>query len=101
MGWVQRPRRWTAFTTRYDAAPHRSSPPKGRQFVIHQLYEQFFKKAFPAQASSLGVVYTPVEIVDFILRVADKVCRDQFGYGITDEGVHVLDPAFMRKSLVT
>ncbi len=48
--------------------------------------------AFPAQSSSLGVVYTPVPVVDFILRAADQVCRDQFGYGITDPGVHVQDP---------
>jgi len=64
----------------------------GRQTVIHELYEQFFKKAFPKQAASFGVVYTPVEIVDFILRAADDVCRQEFGYGLTDEGVHVLDP---------
>ncbi|MBN9103605.1 MAG: DEAD/DEAH box helicase [Propionibacteriaceae bacterium] len=66
--------------------------PAGRQTVIHELYEQFFKKAFPKQASSFGVVYTPVEIVDFILRAADDVCRQEFGYGLTDEGVHILDP---------
>lgn len=64
----------------------------GRQTVIHELYEQFFKKAFPKQSSSFGVVYTPVEIVDFILRAADDVCRQEFGYGLTDEGVHILDP---------
>ncbi len=38
------------------------------------------------------MVYTPVEIVDFILRAADDVCRQEFGYGLTDEGVHILDP---------
>ena len=64
----------------------------GRQTVIHRLYEQFFRKAFPKQSSSLGVVYTPVEIVDFILRSADDVCRAQFGYGLTDTDVHVQDP---------
>lgn len=66
--------------------------PEGRQTVIADLYEQFFKEAFPKQSSSLGVVYTPVEIVDFILRAADDVCRTEFGYGLTDEGVHILDP---------
>lgn len=66
--------------------------PAGRQTIIHRLYEDFFKNAFPKQASSLGVVYTPVEIVDFILRSADDVCRSEFGYGLTDEGVHILDP---------
>lgn len=66
--------------------------PAGRQTIIHRLYEDFFKKAFPTQASSLGVVYTPVQVVDFILRAADDVCRHEFGYGLTDQGVHVLDP---------
>nr|WP_269779672.1 type ISP restriction/modification enzyme [Propioniciclava soli] len=66
--------------------------PEGRQTVIADLYEQFFKEAFPKQSSSLGVVYTPVEIVDFILRAADDVCRTQFGYSLTDEDVHILDP---------
>lgn len=79
----------------YDSVGRRAAAietPAGRQSVIHELYEQFFRKAFPKQASSLGVVYTPVEIVDFILRAADDVCRAEFGYGLTDEGVHVLDP---------
>ena len=64
----------------------------GRQAVIHDLYEKFFKNAFPKQAASLGVVYTPVEIVDFILRSADQLSRAHFGQGLTDEGVAILDP---------
>ncbi len=79
----------------YDSVRRRASQietPAGRQAVIHELYENFFKKAFPKQASSFGVVYTPVEIVDFILRAADDVCREEFSYGLTDHGVHVLDP---------
>ncbi|RRD05025.1 helicase [Arachnia propionica] len=64
----------------------------GRQTVIHDLYEKFFKNAFPKQAESLGVVYTPVEVVDFILRAADELSRRHFGQGLSDEGVQVLDP---------
>ena len=41
---------------------------------------------------TFGVLSTPVEIVDFILRAADDVCRQEFGYGLTDQGVHILDP---------
>ncbi|WP_316669321.1 type ISP restriction/modification enzyme [uncultured Propionibacterium sp.] len=84
-----------ALTEFYDSVRARAASvttPEGRQTIIHRLYEDFFKKAFPKQASSFGVVYTPVEIVDFILRAADEVCRSEFGYGISDEGVHVLDP---------
>ena len=43
-------------------------------------------------ADRLGIVYTPVEIVDFILASADHAVRREFGRGLNDEGVHVLDP---------
>ena len=65
---------------------------EGKQRIITELYENFFKQAFPAQADALGVVYTPVEIVDFIIRAVDDLSKEHFDAGITDEGVHVLDP---------
>ncbi|WP_200171389.1 DEAD/DEAH box helicase [Tomitella cavernea] len=65
---------------------------EGKQQVIAELYEKFFKLGFARQAEALGIVYTPVQIVDFILRAADQASRDAFGRGITDAGVHVLDP---------
>ncbi|ERJ46304.1 helicase [Corynebacterium pseudodiphtheriticum 090104] len=64
----------------------------GKQQVIKELYERFFRKAFKKQAEALGIVYTPVEIVDFILRAADEVSRTHFGKGLSDEGVSILDP---------
>lgn len=66
--------------------------PEGKQRVITELYEHFFKKAFPKQADALGVVYTPVEIVDFIVRSVNDLSIEHFGAGISDAGVHVLDP---------
>ncbi len=63
-----------------------------RQQVLKELYEHFFKIALSKAAERLGIVYTPVEVVDFILRSADHVLREEFGKGLTDEGVHVLDP---------
>src|SRR5690625_2923808 len=68
------------------------SSASGKQQVIKELYERFFQKAFKKQAESLGIVYTPVEIVDFILRAADDVSKMHFGKGLTDEGVCILDP---------
>ena len=68
------------------------SSASGKQQVIKELYERFFPKAFKRQAESLGIVYTPVEIVDFILRAADDVSKMHFGKGLTDEGVCILDP---------
>ena len=65
---------------------------EGRQRIITELYDTFFSTAFKKTVDKLGIVYTPVEIVDFILRSADVVLRQEFGQGLTDEGVHVLDP---------
>jgi len=64
----------------------------GKQKVLVELYDKFFATAFPKTVAKLGIVYTPVEIVDFILRSADEVLRAEFGHGLTDQGVHVLDP---------
>lgn len=64
---------------------------EGKQQIIAELYEKFFRIGFKKQAEALGIVYTPTEIVDFILRAADTVSRKHFGRGLTDEGVHVLD----------
>ncbi|MCQ9339536.1 DEAD/DEAH box helicase [Corynebacterium phoceense] len=79
----------------YDSVRSRASDvssASGKQQVIKDLYERFFRKAFKKQSAALGIVYTPVEIVDFILRAADQVSREHFGKGLTDEGVHILDP---------
>ena len=66
---------------------------EGRQRVITGLYEEFFKKALPKAADALGIVYTPVEIVDFINRsVNDLLIRHFDGATLSDEGVHILDP---------
>ena len=63
-----------------------------RQRVLMELYEKFFATALKKEAERLGIVYTPVEVVDFILNSADHVLRKEFERGLTDEGVHVLDP---------
>lgn len=79
----------------YDSVRRRASGidnAAGKQRIITELYENFFTKAFPKQADAMGIVYTPVEIVDFILRSVNELARKHFGAGLTDEGVHVLDP---------
>ena len=65
---------------------------EGRQRVLLELYEKFFATALKKEADRLGIVYTPVEVVDFILHSADEVLREEFGRSLSDEGVHVLDP---------
>ena len=60
--------------------------------VMLEVYEQFFAAAMPDETKRLGIVYTPVELVDFILRSADAVARAEFGRGLSDPGVNILDP---------
>ena len=64
----------------------------GRQKVLLELYEKFFATALKKDAERLGIVYTPVEVVDFILHSANEVLQDEFGLGLSDKGVHILDP---------
>lgn len=65
---------------------------KARQDVIKELYEKFFKAAFKSTADRLGIVYTPTPIVDFIINSADFALKKEFGVGLSDHGVHVIDP---------
>ena len=60
--------------------------------ILRQIYEGFFAAAMKDTVKQLGIVYTPVPLVDFILRSADAVCRQEFGYGLTAENVNILDP---------
>ena len=65
---------------------------EGRQRVAIELYDNFFRKAFPRDAERLGIVYTPVEIVNFIIRSVEDLLQKEFGASLSDEGVHILDP---------
>ena len=66
--------------------------PEARQRVLMELYEKFFATALKKDAERLGIVYTPVEVVDFILHSADHVLRQEFGTGLTGKDVRILDP---------
>lgn len=65
---------------------------KSKQEVIRSLYDTFFHNAFPRMAERLGIVYTPVQVVDFILRSADAALRKHFGESLSSKGVQILDP---------
>ena len=60
--------------------------------IMLEVYESFFAEAMPAEVQRLGIVYTPLELVDFVLRSVDAVLRQEFGRGLTAEDVHILDP---------
>ena len=65
-----------------------------RQQLIKHLYQDFIRTVFPAEAKKFGVVYTPNEIVDFILRSVDWALKEHLYIddGIASEEVNVLDP---------
>jgi predicted helicase len=65
---------------------------KSKQDIIRNLYDTFFHSAFPRMAERLGIVYTPVQVVDFILRSADAALRKHFGESLASSGVQILDP---------
>lgn len=66
----------------------------GRQQVVVELYDKFFKQAFPKMSEKLGIVYTPIPVVDFIVHSVHKVLQKEFGIkdGIGAQGVKILDP---------
>jgi predicted helicase len=65
---------------------------EGKQKIVLELYDKFFSHAFKKMSDRLGIVYTPVEIVDFILRSVDHLLRTEFGQTLGSNGVHILDP---------
>jgi predicted helicase len=65
---------------------------EGKQRIIIELYDKFFKTAFPKMVEQLGIVYTPVEVVDFIIHSVNDVLKKEFNRSLSDENIHILDP---------
>ncbi len=65
---------------------------EGKQRIITELYEKFFKFAFPRTAEKLGIVYTPIEVVDFIINSVKLAMEEEFGANLSDKHVHIMDP---------
>lgn len=65
---------------------------EGKQRIVLELYNKFFKKAFPLMTERFGIVYTPVEVVDFIIHSVNDLLEQEFGQTLGSEGVHILDP---------
>lgn len=66
--------------------------PQAKQKLIVELYDKFFRRAFPRTTEKLGIVYTPVEIVDFIIHSVNEVLQSEFGQTLGSPGVHIIDP---------
>lgn len=65
---------------------------QGKQTFIIQLYNGFFKTAFPEEAEAMGIVFTPVEVVDFIIHSVDWALNKYFNKSLASKNVHILDP---------
>lgn len=66
--------------------------PAAKQELVRQLYDNFFGVAFKDTRAKLGIVYTPIEIVDFIIHSVNDVLKDEFGQTLSSQGVHIIDP---------
>lgn len=78
----------------YDSVKERASGidnAEGKQKIILELYEKFFKIALPKEVEKLGIVYTPTECVDFIINSVEYLMNKEFGKSLSDHGVHIID----------
>ena len=64
----------------------------GKQKLIVTLYDKFFSTGFKDTTEQLGIVFTPIEVVDFIIHSVDAALQKYFGKQLADKGVHILDP---------
>lgn len=72
-----------------------------KQKIVVELYDKFFKAAFRKLTDRLGIVYTPVEVVDFIIKSVDEVLQSEFGQTLGSEGVHIIDPFVGTGTFIT
>lgn len=64
----------------------------GKQKIVVELYDKFFRNAFPKMTERLGIVYTPVEVVDFIIHSVAHILQAEFGQTLGSKDVHIIDP---------
>ncbi len=79
----------------YDSVRARASKidnAEARQRIVIELYDKFFSTAFPKVKERLGIVYTPVEVVDFIIHSVSDALQSEFGSALGDKDVHIIDP---------
>ncbi|GAA6976145.1 hypothetical protein ID0082_05670 [Helicobacter pylori] len=70
----------------------RAKSHKSQQQLIKTLYDTFFKEAFKKQSEKLGIVYTPIEVVDFILRATNGLLKKHFNTDFNDKNITIFDP---------
>jgi predicted helicase len=65
---------------------------EGKQKIVVELYDKFFRNAFPRMTERLGIVYTPVEVVDFIIHSVNDILKSEFDQTLASDNVHIIDP---------
>ena len=65
---------------------------EAKQKIIVELYDKFFRNAFPRMTERLGIVYTPVECVDFIIHSVNDILKQEFNQDLGDRNTHIIDP---------
>ncbi len=81
--------------TFYDSVRRRAEGidnAESKQKIVVELYDKFFTTAFPKVKEQLGIVYTPVEVVDFIIHSVEYVLNEHFGRSLNDRDVKIIDP---------
>jgi len=73
----------------------------GKQKIVVELYDKFFRNAFPRMTDRLGIVYTPVEVVDFIIHSINDILKSEFDQTLGDKNVHIMDPFTGTATFVT
>uniref|UniRef100_UPI0035ADC473 DEAD/DEAH box helicase n=1 Tax=Hylemonella sp. TaxID=2066020 RepID=UPI0035ADC473 len=73
----------------------------GKQKIVVELYDKFFASAFPRLRDKLGIVYTPVEVVDFIIHSVNHILQMEFGESLGSKGVHIIDPFVGTGTFIT
>lgn len=74
---------------------------QGKQKIVVELYDKFFRNAFPKMTERLGIVYTPVEVVDFIIHSVNHLLQQEFDQTLGSKGVHIIDPFAGTGTFVT
>ena len=93
-----------ALETMYEGVRRRAEDTrtaKGRQALLAELYDKFFRSAFPKLTERLGIVYTPIEVVDFIIQSVNQVLAREFDASLATDGVHILDPFVGTGTFIT
>lgn len=93
-----------SLTNFYDAVKWRIQGTKtagAKQQLVRELYDKFFRRAFPRTTEMLGIAFTPVEIVDYIIHSVEHLLNKHFGKSMTDKNVHIIDPFVGTGTFIT